>query len=253
VIEIEKQGKLAVFRMEHGKANAFDLEFCEAITRQLEELSQSSLRAVVITGHGRIFSAGVDLRRVVDEGLPYLRSFLPALKKAFETLFCFPKPVVAAINGHAIAGGCVFACATDHRLMASQLGRIGIPELLVGVPFPTLALEIMRLAAAPTHFRALVYRGATLSPEEAKEKGLVDATVEPEKLLDEAAAAAEALAAVPPEVFTITKRQICDPVMKRIREDANRFDSAIEEIWTAPATLAAIRDYVARTFKKTPD
>lgn len=253
MIEIEKRGELAVFRMEHGKANAFDLEFSEAIARQLEELSRSPVRAVVITGQGRIFSAGVDLPRILDGGLPYLRRFLPALKKAFETLFCFPKPVVAAINGHAIAGGCVLACAADHRLMASQSGRIGIPELVVGVPFPTLALEIMRLTAPPSHFRSMVYRGITLSPEEAKQKGLVDAIVEPEKLLDEAAAMAEALAAVPPEVFAITKRQICDPVMKRVKEDANRFDSAVEELWTAPATLAAIRDYVARTFKKSSD
>jgi enoyl-CoA hydratase len=253
VIEIEKRGELAFFRMEHGKANAFDLEFCEALSSQLEELSKSSLRALVITGQGRIFSAGVDLPRVLEGGLPYLRSFLPALKKAFETLFCFPKPVVAAINGHAIAGGCVLACAADHRVMASQSGRIGIPELLVGVPFPTLALEIMRLVVAPTHFRAMVYRGSTFSPEEAQEKGLVDATAEPEKLLDDAVAVAEAFATVPPEVFAITKTQICFAVMKRIREDAQRFDAAIEELWTAPTTLATIREYVARTFKKTPD
>jgi enoyl-CoA hydratase len=118
VIEIEKRGELALFRMEHGKANTFDLEFCEAIVRQLEELKQPSIRAVVVTGKDQIFSAGVDLPRVLEGGLAYLRSFLPALNRAFETLFCFPKPVVAAINGHAIAGGCVLACATDHRLMA---------------------------------------------------------------------------------------------------------------------------------------
>jgi enoyl-CoA hydratase len=250
VIDIESRGDLAVFRMQHGKANAFDLEFCQAIVGRLEELSQSSLRAVVITGQARIFSAGVDLPRVLDGGWAYLRSFLPALKRAFETLFCFPKPVVAAINGHAIAGGCVLACAADHRLMASESGRIGITELLVGVPFPTIALEIMRLVAPPTHFAEMVYRGATFSPEVAQEKGLVDATVEPEKLLHEAVAIAEALAAVRPEVFAVTKRQIRDPVMKRIREDADRFDTAIEELWTEPATLAAIRAYVARTFKK---
>jgi enoyl-CoA hydratase len=160
--------------MQHGKANAFDLEFCQAIVGRLEELSQSSLRAVVITGQGRIFSAGVDLPRVLDGGAAYLHSFLPALKKAFETLFCFPKPVVAAINGHAIAGGCVLACAADHRLMASDSGRIGITELLVGVPLPTVALEIMRRVVMPMHIGEVVYRGATFSPEEAKEKGLVD-------------------------------------------------------------------------------
>ena len=253
VIEIQQRGEIAVCHMQHGKANAFDLEFCEALVGRLEELSQSSIRAVVITGQGRIFSAGVDLPRILEEGSSYPRSFLPALKRAFETLFCFPKPVVAAINGHAIAGGCVLGCAADYRLMASESGRIGVPELLVGVPFPTLALEIIRVVAAPTHFREMVYRGATFTPEEAQEKGLVDATVEPEKLLEEAVVIAEALAAVPSEVFAITKRQICDPVLTRVREDAVQFDRAIVELWTAPATLAAIRDYVARTFKKSRD
>jgi enoyl-CoA hydratase len=253
VIEIQERGEIAVLRMQHGKANAFDVEFCEALVNRLAELTQPSIRALVITGQGQIFSAGVDLLRILEGDSEYLRSFLPALKKAFETLFCFAKPVVAAINGHAIAGGCVLACAADHRLMASQSGRIGIPELLVGVPFPTLALEIVRLAAAPTHFRAMVYRGATFSPEEAQEKGLVNATTEPERLLDEAIAAARALAAVPAEVFAITKRQICQPAMKRVREDATRFDDAIEELWAGPATLAAIRDYVAATFKKPQD
>lgn len=244
------RGKVGILRMQHGKANALDVEFCEALVRRLEELGQSSLRALMITGRGRIFSAGVDLPRVLEGGPAYLRSFLPALSNAFETLFCFPKPVVAAVNGHAIAGGCVLACAADHRLMALQSGRIGTPELLVGVPFPTIALEIMRLAAAPAHFRALVYGGATLSPEEARENGLMDATAEPEKLLDDAMGVAETLAALPPDVFATTKQQICNPVMKRIREDARRFDAAVEQLWTAPATLAAIRDYVARTFKK---
>jgi enoyl-CoA hydratase len=99
----------------------------------------------------------------------------------------------------------------------------------------------------------MVYRGATFSPDEAQEKGLVDTIIEAEKLLDEASAVADALVATPPEVFAITKRQVCDPAMKRVREDARRFDPTIEELWTAPGTLATIRDYVARTFKKTPD
>ena len=72
--------------------------------------------------------------------------------------------MVAAINGHAIAGGCVLGCTADYRIMAKQPGRIGVPELLVGVSFPTVALEIMRFAAAPQYFESLIYGGATLDP-----------------------------------------------------------------------------------------
>jgi enoyl-CoA hydratase len=250
VIDIQKRGEMGIFRMDYGMGNAFDVEFCEEIVKQLDDLSQSAVRALVITGQGRMFSAGVDLFRILNGGSAYIRTFLPALTKAFETLFCFEKPVVAAINGHAIAGGCVLACAADQRLMALDSGRIGIPELLVGVPFPTVALEIVRMVVAPAQFRTLVYGGATLSPKEAKEIGIVDATVGPEELLDRAVAMAECLASIPQEVFTITKHQIRDPVMKRIREDASEVDAAVDRVWTTSATLEAIRAYVARTFKR---
>ena len=250
MIDLQNRGNIGILRMNYGKANAFDLEFCQEIVHRLDDLSRSPLRALVITGRDRMFSAGVDLFRVLDGGSAYLRVFLPALKRAFETLFCFPKPVVAAINGHAIAGGCVLACAADLRLMALESGRIGIPELLVGVPFPTLALEMVRMVVVPAHFHAFVFGGATLSPKEAKDMGIVDAAVDPEALLDQAVAQAESLAAIPPEVFALTKRQMRDPLVKQIRENAGEFDAAVDLLWTKPGTLEAIRAYVTRTFKR---
>ena len=179
MIELTYRGNVAVLRMVHGKANAMDLEFCEMLTARLEECRQAPTAALVITGEGRMFSAGVDLRRVLEGGAEYLHAFLPAMIGTFELVFSYEKPVVAAVNGHAIAGGCVLACAADRRIMARQAGRIGIPELLVGVPFPPVAFEIMRAAVAPPRFEALVYSGATVTPEIAVEHGLVDTIVEP--------------------------------------------------------------------------
>ena len=104
-------------------------------------------RAVVITGSGSVFSAGVDLQRIVAGGPSYVREFLPALSDSFMAIFDHPGPVVAAVNGHAIAGGCVIAAACDVRLMAH--GKIGLAELSVSVPFPPVAMEIMRYAVGP--------------------------------------------------------------------------------------------------------
>src|SRR5258708_37041522 len=99
------------------------MEFCEALTARFAEIS--SARAVVMTATGRTFSAGVDLVRLLEGGAPYVRKFLPVLSEMFATVFSHPAPVVAAINGHAIAGGCVVACAADKRLMAPRGGRSG--------------------------------------------------------------------------------------------------------------------------------
>jgi enoyl-CoA hydratase len=249
MIERTNRGDIAVLRMAHGKANALDLELCNALTAELEAYRQSAAKALVVTGSGRMFSAGVDLVRVADEGAPYLRVFLPAVNRAFETLFSLLKPVVAAVNGHAIAGGCIIACAADRRLMAHDGGRIGIPELLVGVPFPVVPLEIIRFAVAPPHLQSLVYRGATLSPDEALQHGLVDAVVDPASLVDDAIAVAQAMAALPSSAFALTKRQLREPVLERIHVGA-ALDALVQNAWASDETLTAIRDYVRRTLTK---
>jgi enoyl-CoA hydratase len=235
--------------MTYGKANALDLELCDALTQQLEECRQSPDRAIVLTGTGAMFSAGVDLRRVLDGGAAYVRSFLPALGRMLDTLFSLPKPVVAAVNGHAIAGGCVMACAADYRLMAREPGRIGIPELLVGVPFPVTPLEIVRFAVPPQHLQSLIYRGATLDADAALQYGLVDAVVAPERLLAEAIGIARSFAALPPAAFALTKDQLRGPARQRMAS-GRASDAAAEEAWASRDTLALIRDYVARTLSK---
>src|SRR5947199_194697 len=83
-------------------------------------------------------------------------------------------------KANALAGGCVMASAADSRLMSRDGGRIGIPELLVGVPFPVVPLEIMRFAAPSRHLQMLVYRGLTLTADDALQYGLVDAIADPD-------------------------------------------------------------------------
>ncbi|SRR6266478_1208211 len=250
MIEVSHRADVAVVQMIHGKANALDLDLCETMTARLEELKTSLSRAVVITGQGKIFSAGVDLLRALADGPIYLRKFLPALSTLFETVFLYPKPLVAAVNGHAIAGGCVLACAADRRLMARGSGRIGVTELLVGVPFPVIALEIMRSGTAPHLCAGSIFSGATFPPEEALARGFIDATIDADDLMERAVAGAQSLAALSPAAFALTKRQLRQAALDRCASDRLRFDAAIEEIWLAPETFARIEDYVARTLKK---
>jgi enoyl-CoA hydratase len=246
VIELGEEDGVALLRLAHGKANAMSLELCRALTARFAEVVDAP--AVVVTGSGHIFSAGVDLVRLIDGGAPYIRELLPALSEMLATVFAHPRPVVAAINGHAIAGGCVLACAADKRLMARDAGRIGVPELLVGVPFPPAAMEIMRCAAAPQHFEDLLFSGATFAPPEAAARGLVHDIVDPHALMERAVAAAKSLAALSPPAFALTKRQTRAPALERLAHA--EVDAAVTQIWTAPETLARIRDYVARTLRK---
>src|SRR5262245_59081980 len=110
---------ILTLRLAHGKASALDIELLDAMLRELDGAADD-VRALVLTGTGSIFCAGVDLFRLTREGADYVRRFLPLLSRFLRTLFAFPRPVVAAVNGHAIAGGCIIVLASDARL---KIGR----------------------------------------------------------------------------------------------------------------------------------
>ena len=250
MFDVSQRGDIAVLQMSYGKANAIDLEFCRGIEEQLEEIRKSSAKALVLTGEGNIFSAGLNLVRVLEEGSEYRQALVPALSTAFEKLFFFPKPVVVAVNGHAIAGGCLMACTGDHRIMSKGRGRIGIPELLVGVPFPTSALEMMRFVTDSRRLQVLMFGGATYLPEDAVEMGLVDELVEASELMDAAVEKAERLSSLAPQAFAASKRQIRQPVLDLIREGQSKFEKSILDIWGDSETLDSIRNYVSQTLNK---
>jgi len=250
MIDVKTNGGIAVMTLMHGKANALDIEFCKAIAAQFVALRQSDAKAVVITGQGKIFSAGVDLKRLSEGGADYIRKFLPALHKLYDAVFYHHKPVVAAINGHAIAGGAVLAACADRRIMARDGGRIGVTELLVGVPFPAMAFEVMRFATPPAFFPEVILNGTTYPPDGALARRMVDELAEPAELMSRAITAAQTLAALSPPAFAQTKKQIRQAVSERMVASGEATDKKVTDIWTAPATLGFIRDYVARTLKK---
>ena len=227
---------VAVLTMAHGKANALDIEFCDALAAGFDVLRKTDAKAVVLTG-----SAG---------GADYIRRFLPALHRLYEAVFFHPKPVVSAVNGHAIAGGCVLACCADRRLMARDAGRIGVPEILVGVPFPALAFEVVRFAVPPRYLPEFTLSGATYATDEALRRGWVDEVTEPGKLIDDAIVVAQQLSQLSPAAFAQTKSQVRQLVTESLKKSGEATDKVVTDIWAAPSTLGYIRDYVARTLTK---
>ncbi len=246
MIDVEDAGGIAVVRLAHGKVNALDLELCRAIEQTLRDLDHGDARGVVLTGAGRAFSAGVDLHRILDGGPDYAAEYLPALVGAFRAVFDLGKPVVAAVNGHAIAGGCVLAAACDHRVMAAGNATIGVPELYVGVPFPAAALEIMQYALGPVSARRAILGGVNHPPAEALAQGLVDELCPPADLLDRALAAAGRLStAVPADTFRHTKAQLHGQVNQRLAADSG--EAATLQLWQRAATDGRIQSFMDRT------
>jgi enoyl-CoA hydratase len=250
MIEFEDRGAITILRMARGKGNALNVELAAALIEALDRLEHSAARAGIITGQGNVFGAGVDLPGLVEGGPEYVRRFIPLLLEGFERLVTFPKPLIAAVNGHAIAGGAILMLACDQRLLARGKARIGLTEIRVGVVFPAWALEIARFATPPQYFATLICRGRTWPAEEALARGLVDELVEPERLMDRACEVAEELAAIPPAAFTATKLAVRRPMIEAARRQAAETDAAVLEQWCAPETLKHVAAFAEQNIKR---
>jgi enoyl-CoA hydratase len=248
MIDVERRGPVAIVRLDHGKVQALDDIVLNELVARLDAVETSDARAVVLTATGRVFSAGVDLQKVLDGGAEYLARLIPALASAFGRLFAFPRPVVAAINGPAVAGGCILACACDRRILVAG-GRSGASELLVGVPFPVAALEILRWACGD-RTEEVVLTGRLYESDDAVSVGLAHEIVAPDDLLDRAMAVATDLAAVAPGAFRLAKAQLRRPAVERIAADAPVVDPEVLALWTSADTLASIRAQVERMSRR---
>jgi enoyl-CoA hydratase len=242
VIEIQTVGTVRVLALSSGRVNALDVELLEELTAAIRELQDSGAGALVVTGAGRVFCAGVDLNRVLQGGSDYTDRLIPALSDAFVAMFCYPGPTVAAINGAAIAGGCVLACACDRRLIGPD-AQIGASEVRVGVPFPAAALEVVRYACGD-HAEEVLLGGGLYRGADAIASGLAHRAIA-DDLVEAAVAEASDLGEISVDAYRHTKAQLRAPTLARI-SDAGGIDREVRQLWGADQTRQRIADSLER-------
>jgi enoyl-CoA hydratase len=195
LVAVEDREGIALVRVDRPPANAMTPELLEALVTAAEELAADPPRAVVLAGREGFFSAGADLKVVPTLGPADLRRMADGINAVAARWYAFPRPVVCAVTGHAIAGGMVLALCGDHRV-ASSAGRYGLTEARAGIPFPTVALAVVRSELTPPAARRLALGAELVGAEEALAAGLVDEVVAPGAVVDVALERAAARAAV---------------------------------------------------------
>ena len=225
-----------VVAMRHGPANALDPVLVARLGASLDE-AEASGRPLVLTGNDRFFSAGLDLA-----GLPEDRDEMGAFVDAFDELvrrlFLLPCPTVAAVNGHAVAGGAILATACDVRIGATGSYRIGVSEVQLGVIFPAAAFEVLRAALPPERTAEVLLRGRLTGPEDAVANGFLHELAEPDALAARAAERAEELGALPREAYTHTKRELRDGFAKRALSQAAEKRERFLDTWFSEQSRA---------------
>jgi enoyl-CoA hydratase len=211
--------------------NALDLSAIAALEQGFAAAAREIPQGgVVLTGAGKVFSAGVDTRAFARYDREQRQSMAQAITRMVAQLLAIPVPVVAAVNGHALGGGFVLMLACDYRIGADvEAAKLGMTEAQAGIPFPAGPLEVMRHELAPEMLRRLTLTSVVLSMRELVNSGTLDELCAADILKSRALAQSKKLAAQP--AFRAVKRQIRGALAQRVAElGASGPDSCFSEL-----------------------
>ena len=237
-ISLERRDGIVLVEVSRPPANALDPGLLDEAEAVLSELAEERPPAVVLAGSGGFFSAGVDLKVVPTLPRTAQADMVRRLNRVFAGWYGFPRPVVCAVTGHAIAGGLIMALCADHRV-AADTGRLGLTEVRVGLPYPVAAIEIVRAELPTTTFRTWVLRGELVGPREALAAGAVDEVVGAQDVVARALEVAGELAALPDPGFGRVKEQVRGGVLARVREVIDRDADPLVAGWAGADTTQA--------------
>lgn len=244
-IRIEQSDRIAFFYLDKPPVNAIDLQLVLDAEEGLSHLETGGhTRAVVITGTGKCFSAGLDLKVVPHYSIEKQREMVEALNRIVSRLYAFPLPTVAAINGHAIAGGFILALSCDYRIGSNVSCRLGLTEARVGIPFPIATMEVLKAELAPAVARRITLVGRNMGPEDALKCGVLDELHPANQLLSRAKEIATDLGSMPPGGYARIKHQLRGETLARIDSAIKTGSDPLLHSWITGEARTASADHL---------
>lgn len=214
-VTMSLDGDVALIRLDDGKVNALSPAVLDDLAAALDA-AEAEAAAVVIAGRPGVFCAGLDLKVIGAGGGGEL---FRRGSETFLRLAAFPRPVVAACSGHALAAGAVLLLGADVRIGAAGDYKIGLNEVAIGIPLPELVVELARARLSSRHFAAACNTARIYSPAEAVEVGFLDRADSSDTTTDALAAAAELAGRLDIEAFAQTRRVTSRGLAAMVRRD----------------------------------
>jgi Delta3-Delta2-enoyl-CoA isomerase len=242
-VKVDIVDGIATVSLARGKVNALNNTLVAELLQCIETLAtDGDIKAIVLTGRGKFFSFGFDIPEFLSFNKAEFTDFLTRFSGLYTYLFTFPKPVVAALNGHTIAGGCMLALACDFRIMISGRAKISLNEITFGASVFAGSTEMLRFWVGSAKATDILYSGAMYSAEEALDIDLIQAVSNEEQLIDRARRIADDLAAKPAPAFagikSLLRKPIADEMIRREAESIREF----VEIWYTEDTWVNIQN-----------
>ncbi len=177
-INLSVEDRIAQVIIDRPKVNALNESVVDELHQCFNKLAlDDEVKSIVLSGEGSFFSFGLDVPEFYSYSKEEFLGFMFRFSSLLKALFLFPKPVVGALNGHAIAGGCMLAMTCDYRLMVSEKAKISLNELTFGSTLFSTGVEMLRFLIGDNKASRIVYSGSMYSPEDALQLGLIDELV----------------------------------------------------------------------------
>jgi len=244
MIDVTYQDGVAVVKLDRGVTNSLNLECVRELAAALERArANPQVQALVLSSaNAKFFSIGFDIPQLFTLSEDDFRVFYGTFNQTCMELYTLPKPTVAAITGHAIAGGCILALCCDYRLIGEGRKLMGLNEVNLGVPVPYLADCLLRNLVGARYGREILEMGKFYQAEESLQMGMVDQVLPLEKVLSESIEKAHQLGAMPQRAYQMIKRNRVEGIEVQIRarwEEKQRF---FVECWYSDEARARLQE-----------
>lgn len=234
----DEDGGVRVLTLNRPKANAFDAQLIADLGEAAQAAAEApEVRAVVVRGNDRFFSGGLDLKKMASGEALKVADF--GYGDGVGAIWTLPKPTVAEIRGHAIAGGGILALACDFRIASAGAQKIGLNETAIGLAFPLGAFEIARSGLPHRYFTRVIMEAELYEPEEAKEYGFIHEITSADALEGRCLELARKLGAYPSGAYAYNKALAQRPFLDRCKSETEEERQRRLAVWSSEETINA--------------
>jgi enoyl-CoA hydratase/carnithine racemase len=232
-VNLEISENVALLRMTHGVTNGITAGMVREIKEALQKI-RSDARAMILAGGDKFFSMGLHLPGLLELDRAAMLEFYQAWNEVCLELYTLPMPTVAAIKGHAPAGGTIMALTCDFRIMASGKPKMGLNEVLIGVAVPYLADLILRQVAGDRVATNMAFNGRLFGADEGLRNGLVDEAYPSEEVEANAFEKMKALAVLPRKGLAANKEARTAFIREQYEKNGRRTNERVLDFWFDP-------------------